>query len=128
VIVFLASVSVALAVPSVPPPQQPGPWRQTGVTVTSKTGKVGHFFRLVKSPTALAVVARSTSSRPIRLTWFSYCEFQSDDEMTQENQAVVTGVHTVSAYPPVLSGATLCQVSVTMRVVGGRAAAAVFSY
>jgi hypothetical protein len=42
--------------------------------------------------------------------------------------ATVTWVHRVVVYPPILNGATLCTVSVTMRVAGGRASAAVFDY
>jgi hypothetical protein len=73
------------------------------------------------------VVAASSSAKPIRLTWFSYCEFESDDAQTEENQATIAGVRRVSAFPHVLDGATLCNVSVTVRVAGGRAAAAIFS-
>lgn len=79
-------------------------------------------------PTALAVAAGSSSARPIRMTWFGYCEFESDDAMTQQRQGTVTGVHRVVAYPPVLTGATDCTVVVTIRVLSGRATSAVFSY
>ena len=112
----------------VAPPPQPGPWHQVGTAVTSRPGKQLHFFRTADGPTMLGVVARSSSARPIRLAWWSYCEFQSDDEMTQESHAAVTGVHTVVAYPPVLDGATRCYVSVTAREPNGKATAAVFSY
>ena len=61
------------------------------------------------------------------MTWFSYCEFESDDAETEEHQATVIGTHRVTALPHVLDGATLCNVSVTMRVANGRAAAAVFA-
>jgi len=62
------------------------------------------------------------------MTWFGYCEFESDDAMTQQRQGTVTGVHRVVAYPPVLTGATDCTVVVTIRVLSGRATSAVFSY
>ena len=104
------------------------PWQQLGRAVTSRPGKVAHFYRLAPRPRALGVVASSSSSKPIRLTWFSYCEEQSDDGMTAQNQAVVTEIHRVVAYPPVFGAATLCTVSVTIRVVGGRASAAIFDY
>ena len=48
--------------------------------------------------------------------------------MTSQNQATITGVHKVVIYPPVFGGATLCTVSVTIRVVGGRAQATIFDY
>jgi hypothetical protein len=34
----------------------------------------------------------------------------------------------VIAYPPLLNGATVCTVSVTIRVAGGRASAAIYDY
>lgn len=108
------------------PPAKGGPWRRLGTAVTSRPGKLAHFFRSATSPSALAVVATSSSSTPIRLTWFSYCEFESDDAETEQNQATVTGVRRVTVFPHVLEGATLCNVSVTIRVARGRATAAIF--
>ena len=113
---------------SIAPPPDPGPWRQLGKAVTSPPGKLAHFYRSALEPTALGVVARSSSRKPIRLSWFAYCEEQSDDGMTSQDQATVTGIHKVVVYPPVFGGATLCNVSVTIRVVGGRANAAIFDY
>jgi hypothetical protein len=121
-------VAAVAALALLAPPSQPGPWTQAGAALTSKPNKLAHFFRIVRNPKALGVVAVSSSAKPIRLTWFGYCEFESDDAMTAENQAVVTGTHRVVAYPPVLNGATLCTVAVTVRVAGGRATAAVFDY
>lgn len=108
-------------------PPKGGPWRQLGKAVTSRPGKLAHFFRTAQSPEALAVVATSGSPKPIHLTWFSYCEFESDDAETEENEATLTGRRRLSALPHVLEGATLCNVSVTIRVAGGRASAAIFS-
>jgi hypothetical protein len=122
-----AATLAALALAVAPPPA-PGPWKQVGAAVTSKPGKLAHFFRTAMQPTSLAVVASSSSAKPIRLTWFDYCEYESDDGMTQQRQATVSGVHRVVAYPPVLTGATDCTVVVTVRVPLGRAAAAVFGY
>ncbi len=113
---------------TIAPPSDPGPWRQLGRTVTSRPGDLAHFYRLAPEPTALGIVANSSSSKPIRLTWFSYCEEQSDDGLTTQNQAIVTQVHRVIAYPPVFGGATLCTVSVTVHVVGGRASVAIYDY
>jgi hypothetical protein len=125
----LASSAVLFAsgAAAVNPPAGGGPWRQLGAAATSRPGKLAHFFRSATSPKALAVVAKSSSSKPIRMTWFSYCEFESDDAQTEQNQATVTGVRRVTAFPHVLDGATLCNVSVTIRVANGRVAAAVFS-
>ncbi|HEY2370962.1 MAG TPA: hypothetical protein VGH82_00295 [Gaiellaceae bacterium] len=120
--------AVMLSALTLAPPPNPGPWMEVGAAVTSRPGKLAHFFRSTMHPTALAVVASSSSAKPIRMTWFGYCEFNSDDDMTQERQATVTGVHRVVAYPPVLTGATDCTVVVTIRVSGGRATSAVFSY
>jgi hypothetical protein len=111
---------------AVTPPAKGGPWRQLGAAVTSKPTRLAHFFRSATSPNALAVVATSSSGKPIRMTWFSYCEFESDDAQTEQNQGTVTGVGRVTALPHVLDGATLCNVSVTIRVANGRASAAIF--
>lgn len=123
----MVTIAAVLALVVAPPPQ-PGPWHQLGAAPVTRPGKQLHFFRTALNPTALGVVARSSSSSPIRVSWWTYCEFQSDDEITQEHQATVRGVHTVVAYPPVLDGATRCYVSVTARVANGRTTAAVFSY
>jgi hypothetical protein len=124
----LSVVALAYGGASIAPPSDPGPWRQLGSTVTSRPGKVAHFYRLAPQPTALGVVASSSSSKPIRLTWFSYCEEQSDDGMTTQDQATVTQLHRIVVRPPVFGGATLCTVSVTVRVLGGRANAAIYDY
>ena len=125
---MLSSIALASGAASITPPSAPGPWRQLGSTATSRPDKLAHFFRLAPQPTALAVVATSSSAKPIRLTWYAYCEEQSDDGMTTQNQAVVSHAHRIVAYPPVFDGATLCTVSVTVRVPGGRAAVAIFDY
>jgi hypothetical protein len=122
-----AAIVSALALAITPPPAA-GAWKQVGAAVTSKPGKLAHYFRSTMQPTALAVVAGSSSGKPIRLTWFGYCEVESDDAMTLQRQGTVTGVHRVVAYPPVLIGATDCTVVVTIRVSVGRATSAVFSY
>lgn len=120
--------AAALAHASIAPPPDPGPWRQIGAAVTSRPGKLARFYRIATDPTAVGVVAYSSSNKPIRLTWFAYCEVQDDDGPTSENQAVVTSSHKVIVYPPLLNGATACTVSVTIRVAGGRAIAALFDY
>lgn len=124
----LSAVAIASGGAAIAPPDNPGPWRQLGPTMTSRVGKLAHFYRIATQPTALAVVASSSSGKPIRLTWYSYCEEQSDDGMTTQNQASVTEVHRIVVYPPVFGGATLCTVSVTIRVAGGRASAAIFDH
>jgi hypothetical protein len=121
--VLVAALSALLLAPPVP-----GPWHRLGPAVTSRPGKQTHFFRTATNPKALGVVVTSSSARRIRLHWWSYCEFESDDAETQEDQATVTGVHTVVAYPPVLSGATLCYVSVVAQIASGKVVAAVFDY
>jgi hypothetical protein len=122
----VSATVLAAPPPSVAPPATGGQWHQLGRAVASKPGQIAHFFRTATSPTALAVVATSSSARPIRMTWFSYCEFESDDAQTEEHQATVIGIGRVVALPHVLDGATLCNVSVTIRVANGRAAAAIF--
>lgn len=125
----LAALMLASSSADVSPPAQPGPWRQLGPAVTSRPGKTLHFYRQAKNPTALGIVARSSSARPIHLTWSSYCEFESDDAMTEENQDSLRGVHSVVAYPPVLNRSTLCYVWVNASVAGNaRVIAAVFTY
>ena len=87
---IIAAVTLSTLALAVPPPPSPGAWKQVGAAVTSRPGKLAHYFRAAIQPTALAVVASSTSSKPIRMTWFGYCEFQSDDGMTEQRQATVT--------------------------------------
>jgi hypothetical protein len=115
---------------TVPPPAHPGSWHQTGAAVTSsRPGKAIHFVRSPQYPNALGVVARSSSAKPIRLSWFSYCEESSDDGMTEQHQGTTRGVGTVTVYPPVFDGATLCQVSVVATPPkSGRVVAAVFAF
>ncbi len=122
-----ATLLLALAL-TVPAPPAPGQWHQLGATARSRPGKQIHFFRTATYPNNLGIVVTSTSPQPIRVSWWSYCEFESDDAQTQQDQQTLTGVHTVVAYPPVLNGASLCYVSVNAAA-RGRAAvyAAVFS-
>jgi hypothetical protein len=127
---MLAAFALGHAANPVPPPPTPGPWRQLGPVVTSRRGKQVHFFRTAADdPQALAVVITSSSAQTIRLSWWNYCEFQSDDAQFEEHQGTVTGLHSVIAYPPVFSGATLCYVSVNAGTSHGAAVrAAVFTY
>jgi hypothetical protein len=127
----IAGVALALApsAATVTPPSQPGPWRQVGAAVTSRPGKALHFYRAPQNPKALAVVVTSTSSRTIHVFWSSYCEFESDDAMTEEDQGTLTGVKRVTAYPPALQDATLCYVWVNARAPGAaKVTAAIFKY
>lgn len=114
----------------VPPPVSPagsGPWHQLGLSVTSRPGKSLHFYRASQNPHALSVVVTSGSARPIRVFWWSYCEFQSDDDKFEEHQATVSGVGSVTVYPPVFGGATQCYVSVNATPpANARASAAIF--
>lgn len=123
------AAALALAAPAVAPPSTPGAWRQLGSAVTSRPGKQLHFYRTAQNPKAVGIVVRSSSARTIHLSWESYCEFESDDEQTSEDQGAVTGIHMVTAYPPVLPAATLCYVWVNARLAGaGRISAAEFAY
>jgi hypothetical protein len=133
----LAALASLLLVPSVAPaatvtpPSQPGPWRQIGAAVTSRAGKQVNVTRTALDPHALAFVATSSSSRRIRVTWWTYCEFDSDDGPTEEHQGTLTGVKRVVSYPSVMKDSTLCYLAVTARVPGtpkARATAAVFAY
>jgi hypothetical protein len=124
----LSALVLGQAAPRVAPPPASGPWRLLGAAVVSRPGTQTHFFRTAMAPTVLGVVASSSSAQPIRVHWWTYCEFESDDATTEEHQETISGVHSVVAYPPVLSGATLCYVAVTARVAGARVAAAVFDY
>ena len=128
--ILAASVALALgpsSVAVVSPPSAPGPWKQVGTAVTSRPGKALHFYRSPENPKALGIVARSSSARPIRLSWSSYCEVESDDVMTEELQGTAKGVHSVTVYPHALEGATLCFVWVNVKAtLNVRVAAAVF--
>ena len=83
-----------------------------------------HFFRTATSPKSLAVVVRSSTARPIKVYWWTYCEFESDDAAFEEHHATLTGAHSIVAYPPVLTGATLCYVSVNAGAAGRAAVTA----
>jgi hypothetical protein len=114
-ITWIAALAAGLALaptPPVPRPAAPGLWRQRGAAVTSRPGKAIHFYRASRNPRALSFVVTSRASRPIRVFWWSYCEFLSDDNIFEEHQARVRGVGTITVYPPVLDRATLCYVSV----------------
>jgi hypothetical protein len=131
-LIALTLVPAALSgTASVPPPSQPGAWHQLGAIATSKPGAVVHFFRQLQNPHALAVVWASSSPRPIKATWWNYCEFQSDDGMTQEYTGTATGVGRITRYLTVMDNSDLCQVQVTARITGkpkARVVAAVFGY
>jgi hypothetical protein len=121
-------VPAASGAATVPPPVQPGAWSQLGAAVNSRAGKQLHFYRTALSPHALAIVVTSSSARPIRLVWQSYCEFESDDDQTLENHGTVTDVHTVTAYPSTFPGNTLCYVWVSSGTPGaGKVTSAVFT-
>ena len=127
-VVGAASLTLVGSSGAVGPPPAPGAWRQVGAAVTSRPGKALHFYRSPRNPKAVGIVVTSTSSRRIRLLWSSYCEFESDDAMTQEAQNTITGVHSVVAYPPVLENATSCNVWVNTNAVAGvKISAAVFA-
>lgn len=98
--------------------------------MTSRPGKTLHLLRTVSSnPQALAVVVRSSAARPVRILWWSYCAINDDDAMDETHQQTARGVGAVITYPPVLSGATFCYVSVVVTPPPrARAVAAVFSY
>ena len=86
-----------------------------------------HFYRTAQNPHALSVVVTSGSTGPVRVSWWSYCEFQSDDDITEEHQATVSGVGSVTIYPPVFGGATQCYVAVNATPPAkARASAAIF--
>jgi hypothetical protein len=122
----LAGLALAPA-PSVAPPAGPGAWHQVGAAVTSRPGKAIHFYRTSQNPHALSFVVRSASSRPIRVSWWSYCEFMSDDDVFEEHQGKLSGVGSVTGYPPVFDGATLCYVAVNATPPAkARVSAAVF--
>ena len=129
--VVAASAATVLGSSSavVRPPSGPGAWKQVGAAVTSRPGKALHFYRTPQNPKAVGIAAQSSSARPIRLSWASYCEFESDDVMTEESQGTATGVRSVVAYPPVIDNATLCYVWVNVKATPAvRVAAAVFAY
>jgi len=131
-LVALVAVPAALSrTATVAPPTQPGPWRQLGAAPSSKPGALLHFFRQLETPHALAVVWTSSSARPIQATWWNYCEFQSDDGMTQEYTGTAKGVGRITRYLTVMDNSDLCQVQITARVPGkpkARVAAAIFGY
>ena len=126
----LAGLSLALApAPTVPAPARPGAWHQIGAAATARPGKPLHFYRTAQNPKALGFVVTSSSSRRFRVFWWSYCEFMSDDDMTQQYQGSASGVRSVTVYPPVFDGATLCTVSVVATPPkAAKVTAAVFAY
>jgi len=131
VLLALALASAAAARPAgVAPPQQPGPWRQLGAA-TSKPGALVSVARLLVDPHALAVVAVSSSKRPVRGTWYSYCEIDSDDGPTEDHSGTLAGARRITKYLAVMDGATQCQVQIAARVPGkpkARVSVAAFGY
>lgn len=115
---------------TVAPPPAPGAWHELGAAVTSRPGKGLHFFRTALSPKGLGIVVTSSSSRPIRGSWSSWCEIADDDGPVEELQGALAGVKTAIAYPHILPGATRCYVSVYTRAPGfaAKTAAAEFAY
>ena len=115
---------VALAVV---PPAAPGDWHRIGPSVAARPGKAIHFFRTAQSPHGLSIVVTAAASRSLKVTWSTYCEFESDDAITEEHQGVARGVRSVTVYPSVFTGATLCYVSVNVAAAAkARLSAAVF--
>lgn len=113
----------------IPPPTQPGPWKQVGNAATSRLGAKLHLSRTVLDMKALAFVVTSRSPRRIHVRWASYCEFTSDDDYTEDYSGTLSGVRRITHYPHVFDGATLCYVSVNAAAIrGARVSAAVFSY
>jgi hypothetical protein len=113
------SAVMALAPAStVAPPPAPGAWHQLGAAVTSRPGKELHFFRTALNPRGLGIVVMSSSNRPIRGSWSSWCEIADDDGPVEELQGALAGVKKVIAYPHVLSGATRCYISVYVKAPG----------
>jgi hypothetical protein len=103
---------------AVPPPAQPGAWKQLGASVTAGPGTPVHFYRTAQDPRALGFVVTSASPNAISVEWTSYCEFSSDDDETLDDHGTVTGVHSVTGYPSTFPAATLCYVSVSARPSG----------
>jgi hypothetical protein len=114
---------------TVPPPTAPGAWHQLGAAMTSRPGKGLHFFRTAISPQGLGIVVTSSSSRPIRGFWASWCAISDDDGPVEELRGALAGTKTVIAYPHVLDGATVCYLWVNTTAPGpaSRTAAAEFS-
>jgi hypothetical protein len=131
ILLALAFASAAAARPeAIAPPTQPGPWRQLGAA-TSKPAKLVSLARQLVDPHALAVVVVSSSKRPIRGTWYSYCEIDSDDGPTEDLSGTLTGTKRVTKYFSLMKGSTSCQVQVAARVPGtpkARVTVAVFGY
>ncbi len=124
----LAGLALAPA-PPVAPPARPGAWHQVGPAAVSPPGKALHFVRTSLNPEALAFVVTSKSSRPIRVFWWTYCEFMSDDDVFEEHQGKVSRAGSVTVYPPVLEAATTCYVSVNATPPAKtRISAAVFAF
>jgi hypothetical protein len=125
-----SAVLALSSAPAVPSPGAPGAWHQLGPAITSRPGKGLQFFRTAMSPQGLGIVVTSSSSRPIRGSWSSWCEIADDDGPVEELQGTLAGVKKAIAYPHVLSGATRCYVSVYTTAPGAAAttAAAQFSY
>jgi hypothetical protein len=128
--VGLAALALAPSAASVPPPTQPGPWKQVGKAATSRIGVKLHIFRTAVGMKALAFVVTSrSSSRRVKLEWTSYCEEQSDDGYTETFQGKLSALRLVTHYPQVFDGATQCNVVVNVAAIKGfRVSAAVFSY
>jgi hypothetical protein len=104
------------------------PLRQVGGSVTADPGEALHFYRIVQNRKTLDVVVTSPSPNTIRVDWSSSCGFSSDDDKTLEDGGTISGVHSVTAYPPRFPGATLCYVTVSADAPGtAKLTAAIFA-
>ena len=126
----LASAAAARTT-AVVPPSQPGPWRQLGAAITSRPGALANVQRQLLDPRGLAVVAQSSSARAMKVTWWSYCMFQSDDGQTETNSGTLTATRRITEYLSIMPNSSLCQVAVSARIPGKpklRVVVAAFGY
>lgn len=122
------AAGTASARAAVPLPGRAGAWHQVGAAAQAKPGRPLHFFRSVVDPGDLALVVAVPGTRAARVVWGSYCEFQSDDEETLEDDGSLAGSGALVAYPRSFPAATLCYVSVAVMPPAGVAvSAAVFT-
>jgi hypothetical protein len=105
-----------------------GPWRQLAHG-TSPRAKAAAFARgFLWTPTALAFTVTARQRERVRLFWSVYCEGNANDEIFTP-QGSFTIRASFSAYPPVMTDAAKCFLTVRATpTAGGKAHVAVFGY
>ena len=108
------------------PGSQPagGPWRELARASTPRRGAPVLVRGFVESPSGLAFSLSASTAEPVQVFWSSYCEGYEND--TYFNHAgTLVGPQPFVAYPPVLTGAAKCVLTLRLMPASDATAEAV---